>query len=113
MSETFGFAELIEAALWAPLVRRADALVTRDACATTVPGSTRTVPKPGAETGVAVTQGGFAAVDGRLGEVTTDPDSDNEIRVKWLDDESTSKWTKVDELTSVVASRDDLIEKGK
>eukprot|EP01044_Picomonas_judraskeda_P006943 COSAG03_NODE_719_length_6112_cov_89.744553_3_plen_1095_part_00 len=66
--------------------------------------------KPGAVTGVAVEEGVFAAVDGRFGEVTEDPDSDREVKLRWLDDGNESSYTKVDKLTSVVASRSDLIE---
>ena len=65
--------------------------------------------KPGAETGI-VTKGVFAAVGGRFGEVTKDPDSDQEVGLRWLDDGSESGCTKLDQLTSVVHSRDDLIE---
>eukprot|EP01046_Picozoa_sp_COSAG06_P000668 COSAG06_NODE_19_length_34432_cov_10.651832_15_plen_1584_part_00 len=66
--------------------------------------------KPGAETGVAVKEGVFAAVDERFGKVTGDPDDDQEIKLRWLDDGSVSKWIKAEKLTSVVASRTDLIE---
>jgi hypothetical protein len=68
--------------------------------------------KPGAETGVAVKKGVFAAVDGRFGEVTRDPNSDQEVKLRWLvvDDGSQSSYTKADKLTEVVASRSDLIE---
>eukprot|EP01043_Picozoa_sp_COSAG02_P024170 COSAG02_NODE_1312_length_13319_cov_5.355371_5_plen_1065_part_00 len=66
--------------------------------------------KPGAATVVAVKKGVFAAVDGRFGEVTQDPDSDSDVKLRWLDDGSESSHTKVDKLTSVVASRTDLIE---
>ena len=66
--------------------------------------------KPGAATGVAITKGVFAVVDGRFGEVTQDPDSDLDVKLRWLDDSSESGYMKVDKLTSVVASRIDLIE---
>jgi hypothetical protein len=66
--------------------------------------------KPGAATGVTVKKGVFAAVDGRFGEVTQNPDSDSEVMLCWLDDGSESGYTKVDKLTSVAASRTDLIE---
>ena len=65
---------------------------------------------PGAATGVPVKKGTFAAVDGRFGEVIEGPDSDSEVRLRWLHDGSESNWTKVDKLTSVVATRSDLIE---
>eukprot|EP01043_Picozoa_sp_COSAG02_P019160 COSAG02_NODE_915_length_15986_cov_16.498584_4_plen_2230_part_00 len=66
--------------------------------------------KPGATTGVTVKKGVVAAIDGRFGEVKEDPDSDSEVKLRWLDDGSESSWTKVDKLTSVVATRSDLIE---
>eukprot|EP01046_Picozoa_sp_COSAG06_P019128 COSAG06_NODE_1353_length_9753_cov_4.072405_1_plen_2318_part_10 len=66
--------------------------------------------KPGAETGVDVKKGVFAAVDGRIGELAMNPDSDREVKLRWLDNGSESSYTKVDKLTSVVASRADLIE---
>ena len=44
--------------------------------------------QPGAETGVAVAKGAFAAVDGRFGEIKMDPDSDQEVKLRWLDDGS-------------------------
>eukprot|EP01043_Picozoa_sp_COSAG02_P029576 COSAG02_NODE_1847_length_10681_cov_21.865904_5_plen_992_part_00 len=66
--------------------------------------------KPGAVTGLEVKKGVFAAVDGRFGEVTMDPDGGNDVKLLWLDDGSTSRYTKASKLTSVVASRSDLIE---
>eukprot|EP01045_Picozoa_sp_COSAG04_P012318 COSAG04_NODE_825_length_10050_cov_15.525676_2_plen_1515_part_00 len=66
--------------------------------------------KPGAETGVAVEQGVFAAVDGRWGEVTYGPDDDGDCKLRWLDDDNTSRYIPPGEMTSVVASRDDLVE---
>ena len=65
--------------------------------------------KPGVES-VAVKKGVFAAVAGRFGEVTMDPDGDNDVKLIWLDDRSESSYTKVNKLTSAVASRGDLIE---
>ena len=61
--------------------------------------------KPGATTGADVKEGVFAAVDGRFGEVTQDPDRQQDVKLRWLDDGSESGYTKVDRLTSVVASR--------
>ena len=71
--------------------------------------------KPGAVTGIEVKKGVFAAVDGRFGEVTQDPDRDSEVKLRWLDDGSEGQfgrrpYIKTDKLTSVVASRTDLIE---
>eukprot|EP01043_Picozoa_sp_COSAG02_P042509 COSAG02_NODE_3620_length_6462_cov_20.005501_3_plen_1051_part_00 len=66
--------------------------------------------KPGATTEVAVKKGVFAVVDGRFGEVTTPVKLGLEVKLCWLDDGSESGWTKVGKLTSVVASRTDLIE---
>ena len=66
--------------------------------------------KPGAVTGVAIKKGVFAAIDGRFGEVIDDPDELREIELRWLDNGRDSEYTKVDQLTSVVASRTDLIE---
>jgi len=37
-------------------------------------------------TGVAVKKGVFAAVDGRFGEVMRDPNRNQEVRLRWLDD---------------------------
>ena len=93
----------VEEKQWEALMRLQ--LITREACA--LPDSTKMVPKPGAETGVAAMKGVFAAVDGRFGEVVQQ--RGNTIRLKWLDDGSTSGWIKVDKLTSVVASMDDLV----
>ena len=67
--------------------------------------------QPGAETGVAVTKGVFAAVDGRFGEVDRDPNRQHQVvKLRWLDDGSYSGYMKVDQLASVVRSRSDLIE---
>ena len=56
-------------------------------------------------------KGVFAAVDGRFGEVDRDVPGDKEIKqLTWLDNDQKSGWIKVDKLTSVVASRTDLIE---
>eukprot|EP01043_Picozoa_sp_COSAG02_P060100 COSAG02_NODE_7785_length_2845_cov_2.299345_1_plen_825_part_01 len=66
--------------------------------------------KPGVVTGVAVKKGVFAAIDGRFGELTMGPDGDSEVQLRWLDDGNESSYTKVDKLTSVVATRSDLIE---
>jgi hypothetical protein len=66
--------------------------------------------KPGAATGIDVKKGVFAAINDRFGEVTMDPDSDAEVKLRWLDDGSESSYTKATQLTSVVASRTDLIE---
>eukprot|EP01046_Picozoa_sp_COSAG06_P011050 COSAG06_NODE_621_length_13727_cov_26.487893_2_plen_935_part_00 len=71
--------------------------------------------KPGAKAGVAVKKGVFAAVDERFGEVTQDPNRRQEVKLRWLDDGSEGKfdgrsYIKVDKLTSVVASRADLID---
>jgi hypothetical protein len=67
--------------------------------------------KPGAETGVDVKKGVFAAVDGKFGEVTQGYEGNYEyVKLRWLDDSSESDWTKVHKLTSVVAARTDLIE---
>eukprot|EP01047_Picozoa_sp_COSAG01_P023359 COSAG01_NODE_1411_length_10408_cov_6.595402_3_plen_1024_part_00 len=64
----------------------------------------------GAKTGVPVKKGVFAAVDGRWGHVNRDPDSDNEVKLIWLDDGSESRFTKSDKLNPVVSSRTDLVE---
>eukprot|EP01048_Picozoa_sp_COSAG05_P019659 COSAG05_NODE_3140_length_2291_cov_23.235401_1_plen_331_part_10 len=66
--------------------------------------------KDGAETGVDVKQGAFAAVDGRWGEVTQDPDSGNDVKLRWLDDGTESNYTKANKLNPVVTSRVDLVE---
>jgi len=67
--------------------------------------------KPEATTGVEVKKGVFASVDGwfrpRFGQVDRDGPY---IKLTWMDDGSESRYTEVDELTSVVASRTDLIE---
>ena len=65
--------------------------------------------QPGAETGVAGARGVFAAVDGRFGEVTMDPNYFREVKLRWLDDGSESGFTKVDRLASVARSRSDLL----
>jgi hypothetical protein len=70
--------------------------------------------RDGATTGVSVKQGVYAAIDGRWGQVTSDPDHNNEVYIKWLDDGSTSrgytKARKVTELNPVVSSQADLVE---
>eukprot|EP01047_Picozoa_sp_COSAG01_P042757 COSAG01_NODE_3752_length_5730_cov_10.372580_1_plen_1826_part_01 len=58
---------------------------------------------------VAATRGAFAIMDGRGGELIRDPDSDREIKLRWLDDGSESSYIKVDRLSSVVSSRADLL----
>eukprot|EP01043_Picozoa_sp_COSAG02_P017721 COSAG02_NODE_809_length_16922_cov_11.295013_13_plen_1654_part_00 len=65
--------------------------------------------KPGAETGVVVKEGVFVAVDGRFGEVVCLRGSSS-VDIQWLDDGSRSNYIQNDKLTSVVASRTDLIE---
>ena len=65
--------------------------------------------KPGAETGVAVKKGAFAAVDGRFGEVVY-LNGSSSVDIRWLDDGSKSDYIENDKLTSVVASRTDLID---
>jgi hypothetical protein len=68
--------------------------------------------KPGATTGVEVKKGVFATVDERVGEVIKDSTSGMNVgwaQLKWIDD-GTEKNYEVDKLTSVVASRADLIE---
>lgn len=68
--------------------------------------------KPGAEAGVDVKKGVFAAVGGRFGEICDDRwlEDLQEVKLRWLDDGTESEDTKVDKLTSVVASQTDLIE---
>ena len=66
--------------------------------------------KDGAATDVAVKKGVIATVDGtRWGKVNGDPDSDNEVKLTWLDGESQSGYTKADTFKSVVATKDDLV----
>ena len=38
------------------------------------------------------------------------PDSDQEVKLTWLDDGQESGWTKVNKLNPVVSSRADLVE---
>eukprot|EP01046_Picozoa_sp_COSAG06_P110792 COSAG06_NODE_57343_length_280_cov_1.430939_1_plen_93_part_11 len=64
--------------------------------------------RPGAETGVAVKTGVFAAVDGRFGELVH-LNGTSSVDIRWLEDGSKSDCIKIDKLTSVVASRADLI----
>jgi hypothetical protein len=65
--------------------------------------------KPGVTTGVDRKKGGFAAVDGRFGELVY-LNGTSSADIRWLDDGSRSDYISVDKLTSVVASRADLIE---
>ena len=48
-------------------------------------------------------------MDGRGGELTRDPDSHREVKLRWLDDGSQNSYIKVDRLSSVVSSRADLL----
>jgi hypothetical protein len=66
--------------------------------------------RPGAETGVDVKEGVFAAVDERRGEVNKVHPGGTHATLRWLDDGSTSGWTEIGGLTSIVALRADLIE---
>ena len=65
--------------------------------------------KPGAVTGIEVKKGVFAAVDGRFGEVVY-LNGSSSVDIRWLDDGSKSDYIENDKLTSVVASRNDLVE---
>jgi hypothetical protein len=48
-------------------------------------------------------EGVYATVgDGRFGQIKADPDSDQEVKLIWLDDGSESGYTKVDKLTVIV-----------
>ncbi|MDC0510770.1 hypothetical protein OAN61_00020 [bacterium] len=65
--------------------------------------SSTTVDKSTAKTNCEAKQGVYASVDGdRFGRIKADPDSDNEVKLIWLDDGSESRYTKVDKLTVVV-----------
>ena len=67
---------------------------------------------PGARTGVAVREGVFAAVDGRWGEVTQyleGTHSCGQVILRWLDSYE-EHGIRVDKLSSVVASRVELVE---
>ena len=77
------------------------------------PGAVRLME--GAKADVQVTKGVFAVVDGRWGEVTQNLDSDAEVQMRWLDDNTEAKFNgrsyiKTDKLNRVVASRTDLLE---
>ena len=58
--------------------------------------------KDGAKQGISISKGVCAMMDGRWGEVQANPDSDNEVKLTWSDDGSTSGWIKADKLTSSV-----------
>eukprot|EP01046_Picozoa_sp_COSAG06_P063541 COSAG06_NODE_14803_length_1124_cov_1.736585_1_plen_355_part_01 len=64
--------------------------------------------RDGVATGVEVKKGVFAAVEGRFGQITQDPEY-SEVKLRWLDDGRESDYTKVDKLSSVVASSSDLV----
>jgi hypothetical protein len=64
----------------------------------------------GAVIAVPVKKGVFAAVDRRWGEVAEDPDPDDEVQLRWLDDGEESSYFKTNKLSPVIASRADLIE---
>eukprot|EP01043_Picozoa_sp_COSAG02_P129192 COSAG02_NODE_66743_length_254_cov_1.329032_1_plen_84_part_11 len=61
----------------------------------------RTNVQPRLKTRVAVKAGVFAAVGTRFGEVIDDPDEDNEVELRWLDDGSKSDYIIASKLTSV------------
>ena len=63
--------------------------------------------RDGAATGIQISSGVCATVDGRWGQVQADPDEeDNEVKLMWLDDCTFSEWTKETELASAVAAAD-------
>lgn len=67
--------------------------------------------RDGVKDDVAIKLGTYAAVDGRWGEVLRDPDSDGELKMRWIGQQNDreSGWIKVDTMGPVVQSRDDLI----
>ena len=47
---------------------------------------------------------------GAGGKVTQNPDSDGDVKLRWLDGDRQSDYIKADKLNPVVASRTDLVE---
>ena len=57
----------------------------------------------------AVRKGVYGAFSGRWGEVLADPDSDEEVKLRWLDDGEESEEVKASRLSPVVVSLSDLV----
>ena len=66
--------------------------------------------RPGAERAGPVRTGAVAALNGRWGEVTMEPDEDGEVKLRWLDTGCESAYLQSEALGPVVHSRGDLVE---